>query len=252
MSNMQIKFMSENAIGYLKSNIEFVTTKLHENPENGDWLKSCISGELFVPKKYEVAAPALSIPHDQNDKETDFKNSVELFRCFNTLPGYVLSDERFWLWVNFEVGYQIAQANMPITPGSSVFKDHWLFIQGKRRGLFFGVLSRCYFRVALTVDNELDDPYELTRFVIENPERFRNLTWRAFSSNKSIVAGALRAEKRLLEENFSVESAAFYAEVAKAISRAGSLKLLDCMSADDVEKLVYNEFANQARMQGNI
>ena len=70
--------------------------------------------------------------------------------------------------------------------------------QGKRRGIFFNVLARCYFRVALSVDETLEDKYSLTRFVIENPERFRTLSWRANSSQKNIVLGALKAEKDIL------------------------------------------------------
>ena len=35
---------------------------------------------------------------------------------------------------------------------SSTFGDHYLFKKGKRRGNFFGVMSRSFFRVYLTVD----------------------------------------------------------------------------------------------------
>ena len=55
-------------------------------------------------------------------------------------------------------------------------------------------------RVALSCDDRLVDKYELTKFVIENPERFRNLTWRANSSEKHIVLGVLNAEKAVVEQ----------------------------------------------------
>lgn len=75
--------------------------------------------------------------------------------------------------------------------GVSTIKDHWMFGQGVRRGLMFGVLSRCFYRVALTVDNSRQDKYGLTRWVIEQPERFRNLTWRSFSSEAHLVRGII-------------------------------------------------------------
>ena len=59
----------------------------------------------------------------------------------------------------FDKGYEVSLKYMPVKKESSIFKDHWLISQGKRRGLFFGVLSRCYFRVALSVDDTLKDPY---------------------------------------------------------------------------------------------
>lgn len=242
MTRIKIKYMSDPAIAYLKANVDFVTKKLLEHPDSSEWLKTCIDGEIYVAKKYEIEEFSLIVPKDSKDREADFRNSVALYEHFKGLPGYVLSDERFWAWVNFEIGYETALRNMPVDGGKAVFKDHWLFTQGKRRGLFFGVLSRCYYRVSLTVDETLEDKYELTRFVIDNPERFRNLSWRAFSSESSIVLGALKAEKRVLEEHRVEEKPDYYTELAKEISRMGSVRLLDCMTETEIEELVYEAF----------
>ncbi|WP_373437867.1 DUF6339 family protein, partial [Metamycoplasma equirhinis] len=97
-----------------------------------------------------------------------------------------MCDQRFWLWLHMDKFYKIVRNMMKIR-GKSTFTDHWLQSGGTRRGLMFGVLSRCYFRVALTVDECKDDKYELTKWVIENPERYRNLTWRSFSSEEHLV-----------------------------------------------------------------
>lgn len=242
MTRIKIKYMSDPAIAYLKANVDFVTKKLLEHPDSSEWLKTCIDGEIYVAKKYEIEEFSLVVPQDSKDREADFRNSVALYEHLKGLPGYVLSDERFWAWVNFEIGYETALRNMPVDSGKAVFKDHWLFTQGKRRGLFFGVLSRCYFRVSLTVDETLKDKYELTRFVIDNPERFRNLSWRAFSSESSIVLGALKAEKKVLEEHRIEEKPDYYTELAKEISRMGSVRLLDCMTESEIEELVYEAF----------
>lgn len=242
MSKIQIKYISDEALAYLKANIEFASRELAENPSSSDWLRECVSGEVYVAKRFEIEEFSLAVPKDSKDRETDIANSITLFEHLDGLPKYVLSDERFWLWVNFEVGYKTALKYMPISGGSSVFKDHWLFTQGKRRGLLFGVLSRCYYRVALTVDESLDDKYELSRFVILNPERFRNLSWRSFSSKRNIVLGALKAERSVVEELAVEEKAEYYTELAKAISQAGSVRLLDSMSEKDVESLVVDAF----------
>ena len=186
---------------------------------------------------------SLREPKDDKDRETDLYNSILLYERLHHLPLYVLTDERFWCWMNFEVGYKAALKYMPIKKGSSVFKDHWLLTQGKRRGLFFGVLSRCYFRVALSVDETLADKYELTKFVIDNPLRFRELTWRSFSSEKMIVLGTLKAEKRVLAEYPQLEEKSkHFAEIAKMLSKLGSVMLLDCMTEKDIEEYVYKKY----------
>ncbi|MBO5097431.1 MAG: hypothetical protein J6B96_03875, partial [Agathobacter sp.] len=117
--------------------------------------------------------------------------------------------------------------------------DHWMHKQGTRRGLMFGVLSRCYFRVALTVDETNEDKYELTKWVIANPERFRNLTWRSFSSEEHLVRGILKGEKRAVDEAPNKERNDVYPQIAKMVSEEGSIKLLDAISESEIEEKVY-------------
>lgn len=243
MSKIYIKYMTDEAVETLKSNVETITKKLIENPNDSAWLKSFVSGDLYVTKKYQIEEFVLKIPKDDKDRETDIYNSILLYERLKHLPLYILTDERFWCWVNFEIGYKVALKYMPVKEGSSVFKDHWLLTQGKRRGLFFGVLSRCYFRVALSVDQTLDDHYELAKFVVDNPLRFRELTWRSFSSEKKIVLGTLKAEKRVLEEfPQTEENSKKFGEIAKQLSKLGSVMLLDCMTEKDIEEYVYKKY----------
>lgn len=243
MSRIHIKYMTDEALETLRANTDIVTEKLIENPKSPAWLKDFFPGTLWVTKKYEIEEFVLRVPKDDKDRETDLYNSILLYERLHHLPLYVLTDERFWCWMNFEIGYEVALKYMPVKKGSSVFKDHWLLTQGKRRGLFFGVLARCYFRVALSVDETLADPYELTKFVIENPLRFRELTWRSFSSDKMIVLGALKAEKRIIAEYQQMEeNTKHFAEIAKLLSKLGSVMLLDCMTEKDIEEYVYKKY----------
>ena len=245
MSKIHIKYMSDVALATLKANKNEVTNKLIENPNSSDWLSEFVEDDLYVTKKYEIEDFILKVPSNEKDRETDIYNSIILYEKLNKLPLHVLTDERFWCWVMFDKGYEVSLKYMPVKKESSIFKDHWLFSQGKRRGLFFGVLSRCYFRVALSVDDTLKDPYELTKFVISNPLRFRELTWRSFSSEKMIVLGTLKAEKRIIEEypNYE-ENATRFGDIAKLLSKLGSVMLLDVMTEKDIEGYVYKKYKN--------
>ena len=187
MSKIHIKYMTDEALETLKANTSVITERLTENQTSSTRLSEFMPSELYVTKKYEIEEFTLRVPKDEKDRETDIYNSILLYERLHHLPLYVLTDERFWCWMNFEMGYEVALKYMPVKKNSSVFKDHWLLTQGKRRGLFFGVLSRCYFRVALSVDNTLDDPYELTKFVIENVDNMTLVnTRKAMLVNSSI------------------------------------------------------------------
>ena len=244
MSKIHIKYMTDEALSVLRGNISTVTKYMENNPDDCKWLNEIIPQDinLYVVKKFEIEDFELSIPKDEQDKETDISNSILLYESLKELPLYVLTDERFWNWINFEKAYPVALKYMPVNKGKNIFRDHWLFSFSNRRSLFFGVMSRCFFRVALTVDDTLDDIYEYSRFVIQKPERFRNLSWRAFSGEKKIVLGTLKAEKRILTDYKIEEKIEYFTELAKEISKLGSVMLLDVMEEKDIENFIYKKY----------
>lgn len=251
MSKINIKYMSDEALATIKQNMEYVAEQLTKHPNDSSWLKELFEGPLYVTKTFEIEDFVLKQPIDDKDKDTDYQNSILLYERLKHLPKYVLTDERFWSWINFEKGYRAALKYMPVNGKKTVVQDHWLFTQGKRRGLFFGVLSRCYYRVALTVDYSLEDPYELTRFIIEKPTRFRELTWRSFSSEKSVVLGAVKAEKKIMENNPRLnDSPKYYTEIAKELSKLSSVKLLDGIDEKEIEVFVYTVFSAMIEKEG--
>lgn len=245
MNNMiNISFMTEDAINTLKSNSKTANNYIKDWKENSEWLSNIYSGQLYEEKKYKIPDFQLKISENGNYEEVDLENSLILYNSLKELPLYILTDERFWAWINFEKGYKSAIQAMPVK-SDSTFSDHWLFTQGNRRGIFFGVLSRCYFRVALTIDETLEDKYELTKFIIENPERFRNLSWRSSSSEKHVVHGVIKAEKDITEKYGKLVKNSIYTDVAKEISLYASVRLIDVVSENDIYNHVYTYMENK-------
>lgn len=235
--------MSDETIETLRANIDIYTNKLINNPKNHRWIYDINTERTFIKKKQTIEDFQLIKPKNSKDTRVNINNSIKLYENLKELPMYVLTDEKFWNWINFEKYYEVALLTMPVKKGDAVLKDHWLFSQGDRRSVFFGVFSRAYFRVALSVDELKKDPYELTRFVIEKSDRFRNLTWRTYSSEKHIVMGALKAEKQILDEfGYDYDKSKYYTKIAKYISKLGSVMLLDAMSENDIYDYVYKEY----------
>ena len=146
----------------------------------------------------------------------------------------IVGDERFWMWLILEKCYAATIQAMPMESGKKIIADHWLFGQGRRRGLMFGALSRAYYRVQLTKDDTLEDAYELTKFATQNYMRYREFTWRGYSNNKTIVTGALKGEKKAIAKyGDTIETIKdYYPSIAKHISQLGSVMLLDFMRED--------------------
>lgn len=98
--------------------------------------------------------------------------------------------------------------------------------------------------LALTVDESLPNKYELTNWVIENPERFRNLTWRSFSSEEHLVRGIIKGEKKVIDANPDLEKNSIYPEIAKYVSIIGSVRLLDIISEEDIAAMICEKTQN--------
>lgn len=236
MSLINIKMLTDESYQFMCKNIDLVVKKIVEN-ESNDWIYNEFPKPMFVEKTLKIEDFSLIDNPDSKDKEIDFKNSVVIYESLKSLPRYVLCDDKFWLWLYLEKFYSIVKNMMKIN-GVSTVKDHWMNTQGVRRGNFFGVLSRCYYRVLLSVDEKNDNKYELSKWVIENPERLRNLTWRTFSSQTHLVRGCLKGQKRAVDE-LGYEVNSVYPEVAKFISILGSVHLLDVLTEDYIEEKVY-------------
>ncbi len=234
---INIQMFSDDALNYIKKNLERVTEKIINN-DNNDWIINEFPKPIFITKKFQIEDFSLIENPESKNKEIDYKNSIAIYNSLKNLPRYILTDERFWLWLEFDKFYKETKSMMKIESKSTV-NNHWLFGPGVRRGLMFGVLSRLYFRVALTKDDESEDPYYLTKWIIESPSRFREFSWRTYSSETHLVRGIIKGEKRAIEE-INVEKPV-YDELAKEISIVGGAKLLDSISEEDIEEIAYNK-----------
>lgn len=239
MSTINIRMLTESNLSHFKKNIERITSLIKANATN-EWIYREFSQPVFSTKTITIEDFTLQENKDSNNKEIDFQNSVSLYEHLKDIPRYILLDEKFWLWLYLEKFYGVSRTIMTIRSSTTV-NDHWTFAKGKKRGLMFGILSRCYFRVELSVDESSDDKYKLTKWVIDNPERFRNITWRAMSSQPEIVLSILKGEYRAIVEEKLNENNDVYPIIGKYVSEIGSVRLLDVIDSNDLSEMVYNK-----------
>ena len=239
MSRINIQYATDELIATLHENAECITQKLIDQPNSNSWLKSFTSDVWVIKKKFEVEDFELKIPSSTKDYDTIYKNAITLYEHLCGLPGYVLSDERFWVWLTMEKFYQVSLATMTVTKPST-YREHWIFTESNQRSIFFGVLSRLFFRVELSFDIDSPDPYKYTKFCFENQYRLREMTWRTYSSERHIVRGALKGIKDFLDKYDKIqEDNSSYKKLASDISLLGSAKLLDAMPEEHIREQAF-------------
>ena len=258
-NEIRIKYMTQDAINTLKNDINKNDAKkvnqcIEENKENSNWLEEFCECEIYEERKNRIPYFSLKLIEKGNDNEVQYQNAIILYESLKKLPRYVLTNERFWAWLNFDIGYKYALQAMPVKSKSTV-GNMYLFNQGQRRGIFFGVLSRLYFWVDLTVDEtNTEDKYHLTKFAMSNISRIRNITWRSNSSEKHIVRGMLKALKDVYDEynndetkkekfrkaevgknkNNGNKTENLYTELTRKLSLYCSVRIIDAMTEEDI------------------
>lgn len=251
---INVAFMCDDALATLKENSEKVKEYIDSNKHSSEWIKKLYSGKIYDVKKEKVKDFELKVSSSDNYKEVELENAITLYETLKDLPKYMLTDERFWAWINLEKGYRATIQAMPVkTP--TTFRNMWLFGQGRRRGNFFGANSRLYYWVALSVDESLEDKYAYTRFVFEKRERIRHLTWRTNSNNRRIILNVIKSEKKLYDRYASdpeyketylrceteKNHTSIYSAIAKFLSLYGSVRILDVISDEDLQKVIYDK-----------
>ncbi len=238
MSKRYINMMTDTAIATIRANLSEVSRLMKENPTSAAWLESFVDGPLYEEKKQQIEEFSLALPSSSKDTDTIVSNAILLYEKLNHLPAHILSDERFWAWINWGIGYEAAIRMRAMSPSTVQYR--WLFTHSTRRGLLRGLLSRSYFRVALSLDESAPDKYHLARFIIENPSRSQEALWRSFSCSSEIFLGTLDAEMKYKEDHPDfTERSDIFSEIAKGVSKLGSVKMLDSFSREEIAAEVY-------------
>ena len=77
---------------------------------------------------------------------------------------------------------------------------------------------------------------------MDNPKRFREISWRTISSHNFVVKTMLKAEMRANNKFQIEEKGDYYAQLAKEICKLGSIKLIDAMDENDLEEYIYTKY----------
>lgn len=243
MEKINVAYITEDTYAALKKNSKSVAEKINNGISVDNWIKE-YSNEPIEVLKHKIPKIKLDISENNNYSEVDYNNSIKIYEALQGLPRHVVTNNRFWVWFILYVAYDASKQAVPLT-GENTLMNMWLLDPvkrgGHRSGLFFNVMARCFFRVEMTIDESLEDKYELTKFVIEKPTRFREFTWRSsVSNNKKILLPILKAEKDFIRD-YGVEKPEFYTRLAKDIFLYGSVRILDTIEYEDMYNFVYSK-----------
>lgn len=227
---INIKVMTDSAYESFRKNNEKIYEFIKKYPTNNDWIYEVFGDHIFETKKYIIED--FNLEYSKNYSDVEYQNAIILYESLKYLPRHILCDNKFWAWIILEKAYIQSQQAMELSP--SVIKNFW-FEKNARRSVMLNVMGRQYFKVELSIDEELvNNKYMLTKFLFTNHNIYKNFSYRNNFILKNVSLAVLRSEY-YFTNTFNIKiSDELASEFGKKISRLGSIKLLDIMTIDEI------------------
>lgn len=236
---INVKLMSEAAYKTLQKNYSEVYKEIINHPSDSSWLKGYLGFEPYETKTYTIEDFELADSDSYDDVKVE--NAITLYEHLNKLPRYILCNNRFWAWITFEKAYKQAIKQVELK-SDSIVKNWWLG-GDSRRSLMLGIISRNYFEVEVSVDDQAKDRYYITRFMLNAvDEMYRMLTFRNIGMLKNVSLAYLKVQHDYSEKNnyriVKPDSRSFI----KQVSKLGSVMLIDIMTEKEIYDALYPKF----------
>lgn len=235
---MIIKFMPEDELIAMKSNLNAVATKFAET--DNSWIKDLFDGNYpFKDTKFTIEDFALDMSQDDPFR-TEFENVKRVYTHLKFLSDSQASDERLWAAMCLGEFYSYVQYrwNVKKNHKSSNIEQHFFFAGPHRRALTRNALARLWWIGRLTYNDK--DGFALTEFVCRHADYISHILERNTSNNPIIVKAFLKAIMQAEEEGHKMNTDNV-AELAKYLNLLGGVYILDCLPYDAIYKKIYDK-----------
>lgn len=232
---INIKLMTEEAYRTLQKDCDGVLKMIINHPSDSSWLKDYLGFEPYEVKKYVIDDFELKFADDYND--VALENAIILYEKLNKLPKYILCNNRFWAWINMEKAYRQAQIATKQF-NSQILKNLW-FMGNSRRDIMLDVMSRYFNMINVSIDDSLENKYELSKYLLTTAETYRGFCYRNLGMIKNVTLGILQAEKDYVDITGVQILKKPSAQIVKYASRVGSVMLLDVLSKEEMRAAIY-------------
>lgn len=246
---MQLNILTKNAYVMLT---EDLNVNIEKYAESEVWIDEYFSSKS-MDRYYRFTG--ISVPDFELEiggPETDADNARILYEALkDTLNPRIASDARLWLYLTHKTFYSYMVRRWPVqnTDGTEESEKNEKSVSRKQKiynkineRYFFGSsngkafvrqgIARLYWSAALTYDENNSDPYEMTRFLLNNQDLLVATTERSLARNKNFLLAVLK----VLRDYGPLNRADIRAYLAE-VNRACGTGILDALSSDHAYEL---------------
>lgn len=209
--------------------------ELKSSIKDGVELERYLEQTFPIPEDMIQVLPQIKEPEglaERMDSKNEFLSAIELYRAYKHITPIQATDIHFWESLAHTTLFPYVKKRWPLTPdtlSSDYILQHW-FVSSSANVSRHSVAS-LWWPVYLTIDDDLDNPFELTEVL------FRNTTFRTRTYGTSLIFPIKEANMGILRyildhpelvRNF--EKAGL--EIYKYFNRLGATKQLAFLDRD--------------------
>ncbi len=229
---MRIKFIAEDDLNTIKSNLNQIYKKVIKN-------KECTITEL-LDKENLIKESSMEIdPFDldtsqpkENVTLTDYENTKRVYTHMKYLSDSQASDERVWAAYCLSENLDYMLYRWPANNAADL-NNRYLFGYSSQRSLFRNGMSRLWWIGRSTYDSTRDDPFELTQFLCKNQDFIESICGRNVFNNPNIGLGVLSALYDA-DKAGAVINQETVRDIAKYTNLLAGTYLLDLMDRNEI------------------
>ncbi len=239
---MNIKFLSELALNTLQANLNqylhFFNEKDHQSLLLA--LKSAIGEEPLKESNIPFRDGITLDPSPRGGEEV--RNIKTIYEELINLPRSIACDGRIWagLAIDRFWSYTKDRWNFSSALSAEKVEDHFLFKGQSKKAYTRQSIARLWWIGDLTYDENRDDPYEITKFTMQDTDYVVNLLERNFSSNRQIFREFVEAVETARNEGFSVARDEIR-QLCKYLNLLGGVYVLDAFPQGLIREKIYNQ-----------
>lgn len=161
---MKIKIMTQDAVNYVRGNLQILLPHYINGDEPEIWLKEALGKSAFqeVP---ELEFDEFSLlTADDVPSSTDIPNIKLLYKKMQGLNDSFATDERLWAGLSHTLFYGYMQQRWPVKEAKDIL-NHYMFGGGRPRCYMVNSIARLWWLGKKTIDYNLQEPEKIIDYM---------------------------------------------------------------------------------------
>lgn len=244
---MELQYLRQDALDYLVKNIGN-NINHYSNKDESNWV------DLFFREnniKRPIFSTGLVIDdiclQNGDSASLDADNAIMVHKALKgKINAVQATDRRLWIALTHTVFSSYMYSRWPVKNElneknlNGTVTDRYFMA----RGLFRNGISRLYWIPELTICEELEDPYEYTKYLISKQDLINQIDGQSFCRNREILISCLKALKQA-EPLTEIQRRNFFQNLCKR----GGVTVLDALGNEDMSVLCFKTMESVTQMK---